>query len=49
MEEMKNVHFLKDYKEKPEFFDLCRHLYLKTYEKKQCVFKQVKFILFIYE
>ena len=37
---MQEIKFLSQYKDKPEFLDLCRYLYVKTYEKRQYIFKQ---------
>ncbi|CAD8098485.1 unnamed protein product [Paramecium sonneborni] len=34
------IKFLSQYKQKPDFLELCKNLYLKTYEKRQYIFKQ---------
>ncbi|CAD8181144.1 unnamed protein product [Paramecium octaurelia] len=34
------IKFLSQYKKKPDFLELCKNLYLKTYEKRQYIFKQ---------
>ncbi|CAD8198186.1 unnamed protein product [Paramecium octaurelia] len=34
------IQFLKQYKDKPNFLDLCKHLFLKTYNKREYIFQQ---------
>ncbi|CAD8117618.1 unnamed protein product [Paramecium sonneborni] len=34
------IQFLKQYRDKPNFLDLCKHLFLKTYNKREYIFQQ---------